>query len=186
MRSLRSPKKRLKAREGGVLCSEYEGVQFLDSLLSDGDEPVPGAHITSPRRGYLHHGIYVGNGRVVHYAGLAHCFFRGPVEEVSLAQFAGGRSVWTRWRRQPAFDSAEIIRRARSRVGEDRYQILHNNCEHFCEWCIQGESRSYQVEILLSSRRALLLTLELIERCQLLVEGFTVRLSARLFHLRGT
>ena len=179
MRSLRSPKKRLNARDAGVFRSEYAGVQFLDSLLAHGAEPVPGAHIMSPRCGYLHHGIYIGNGRVVHYSGLARCFFRGPVEEVSLAQFAGGRSVWTRWRRQPAFDQAEVIRRARSRVGEDRYQILHNNCEHFCEWCIQGEARSYQVEILLSSRRALVLMLQLIERCQLLLEEFSVRLSAR-------
>jgi len=179
MRSLRSPKETLTAYDRGVSRSEYSGAQFLDSLLAEGDEPLPGAHILSPRRGYLHHGIYVGDGRVVHYSGLAHCLFRGPVEEVSLARFADGRSVWTRWRRQPAFDRSEIIRRARSRVGEDRYQILHNNCEHFCEWCIQGESRSYQVELLLSSRRALALMLELIGRCQLLARGFSIRISAR-------
>jgi hypothetical protein len=132
----------------------------MDRLLAYGEEPHPGAHIISPRRGFLHHGIYIGNGRVVHYAGLAYGLFGGPVEEVSLARFARGRSVWTRWRRCPAFDRAEVVRRARSRVGEDRYQILHNNCEHFCEWCIDGESRSYQIERLLSSQRALVIILE--------------------------
>ena len=132
--------------------------------MADGEEPQGGAHIISPRRGYLHHGIYVGDGRVVHYAGMVHGFFRGPVEEVSLVQFAGGRDVWTRWRGVPAFDRGEIIGRARSRVGENRYQILHNNCEHFCEWCIHGEPRSYQVEHLRPSRRALAMILMLIGR----------------------
>jgi hypothetical protein len=38
------------------------------------------------------------------------------------------------------------MRRARSRLGENRYGLLRNNCEHFCEWCVQGIPRSYQVE----------------------------------------
>jgi len=103
----------------------------------------------------MHHGIYVGDGKVVHYAGLARGPFRGHVEEVSLAQFACGRSVWTRRSDLSAFDPQEVIRRARSRVGENRYRILRNNCEHFCEWCLRGESRSYQVERFLSCRPAL-------------------------------
>jgi hypothetical protein len=28
--------------------------------------------------------------------------------------------------------------------------VLTNNCEHFCEWCVHGEHRSYQVDNLLS------------------------------------
>jgi hypothetical protein len=103
----------------------------------------------------MHHGIYVGDSKVVHYAGLACGPFRGHIEEVSLAQFACGRSVWTRRSNLPAFDPHEVIRRARSRVGENRYRLLRNNCEHFCEWCLRGESRSYQVERFLSARRAL-------------------------------
>jgi hypothetical protein len=39
-----------------------------------------------------------------------------------------------------------VIRRARSRLGENRYRLLRNNCEHFCEWCVHGISRSLQVE----------------------------------------
>jgi Lecithin retinol acyltransferase len=103
----------------------------------------------------MHHGIYVGDGNVVHYAGLARGHFRGRIEEVSLAQFAHGRSVWTRSCDLPTFGAQEVIRRARSRVGENRYRILRNNCEHFCEWCLRGESRSYQVERFLCSRPAL-------------------------------
>jgi hypothetical protein len=47
------------------------------------------------------------------------------------------------------------MRRARSRLGENRYRLLRNNCEHFCEWCLQDEHRSYQVERLLSLPRRL-------------------------------
>ena len=103
----------------------------------------------------MHHGIYVGDGKVVHYAGLARGQFRGRIEEVSLAQFAYGHSVWTRSSDLSGFVPQEVIWRARSRVGENRYRILRNNCEHFCEWCLRGESRSYQVERFIYSRPAL-------------------------------
>ncbi len=36
----------------------------------------------------------------------------------------------------------EIIKIARSRIGEKGYDILHNNCEHFVNECAFGESRS--------------------------------------------
>lgn len=35
----------------------------------EGHEPPLGSHVTTPRRGYLHHGISVGGGNVVHYPG---------------------------------------------------------------------------------------------------------------------
>jgi hypothetical protein len=105
-----------------------------------------GSHLVTPRRGYVHHGIYVGDGKVVHYAGLAHGLRRGPVEEISLARFTNGRPVCVRSDASLEFDHWEVIRRARSRVGEDHYRLLTNNCEHFCEWCLYGEQRSYQVE----------------------------------------
>jgi Lecithin retinol acyltransferase len=129
--------------------------QHRDRLLATAEEPQPGSHVISPRRGYVHHGIYIGDGKVVHYAGLARGRVRGCIEEVSLAEFAYGRSVWTRSSDLPAFVPRDVIRRARSRVGENRYRILRNNCEHFCEWCLRGESRSYQVERFLCSRPAL-------------------------------
>ncbi len=110
------------------------------------DEPPLGCHLVTPRRGYLHHGIYVGGGMVVHYAGLGNGFRRGPVEAVPIARFARGRCVWIRSSSVPEFDCGEVIRRALSRVGEDCYRLLTNNCEHFCEWCLRGHARSLQVE----------------------------------------
>jgi hypothetical protein len=33
----------------------------------------------------------------------------------------------------------------RSRLGENDYRLLTNNCEHFCNWCLSGVSLSAQV-----------------------------------------
>ena len=123
-----------------------------DSLLRVGEEPALGSHLVTARTLYSHHGIYVGNGRVIHYAGPSHGLCRGPVEDVSLEYFAHGRGIRVRHDR-PRFDRREVVARARSRLGERSYRILTNNCEHFCEWCLNGASRSSQVERWLSGAR---------------------------------
>lgn len=124
-----------------------------ERVAPDDELPV-GAHLMTPRRGFTHHGIYVGGGRVVHYAGLSRTLFRGPVEEVTLARFSGGRAIYLRQGGDAHFAPADIVRRARSRLGEDLYRVASNNCEHFCEWCRSGESRSAQIDRLLRPLRA--------------------------------
>jgi hypothetical protein len=108
-----------------------------------------GAHLVTPRKWYEHHGVYVGNGRVVHYSGFCHGYHAGPVEEVSLADFERGQGFRVRAHAHTIFSSEQIAARARSRVGESGYRLFANNCEHFCEWCVTGRSRSRQVERLL-------------------------------------
>jgi len=106
-----------------------------------------GAHLVTPRRGYSHHGIYVGGNRVVHYAGWSRAALTcRPVEEVSLDDFADGRGLRVRADSPARYAPADVVARARSRLGEDRYRIASNNCEHFCHWCLSGENRSAQVE----------------------------------------
>ena len=123
--------------------------QLAIRRLADGELPPLGAHLITPRRGYLHHGIHVGGGRVVHYSARACSLIRRPVEDVSISVFSSGRGIWIREPAPGAHESAEIIRRARSRLGEDRYRLLTNNCEHFCEWCVRGQHRSAQVDAIL-------------------------------------
>ena len=108
-------------------------------------EPRLGAHLKSARRGYSHHGVYVGHGRVVHYSGLSGAWQCGPVEEVSLPRFANGHEVKIVDHLDPPYSPEEIVRRARSRLGENDYRLLTNNCEHFCNWCLSGISLSDQV-----------------------------------------
>lgn len=136
-----------------------------DRPLDPEREPPLGAHVVTPRRGYTHHGISVGAGRVVHYGGLSWGLRRGVVEEVPLSQFAQGNPVWIRITGSSRFAQHEVVRRARLRLGENRYSVLTNNCEHFCEWCVRGEHRSYQVDERIAGWRGLLLRLiELLAR----------------------
>ena len=133
--------------------------------LGVGSEPALGAHLVTPRGAYRHHGIYVGEGKVVHYAGLARSLHRGPVEEVTIACFAAGREVWIKPGNRPGYAGRQVVERARSRLGENRYRLLTNNCEHFCEWCLRGTARSFQVEAwLVRPKLTLLASLRLIIR----------------------
>ena len=126
-------------RRGAEHCASY------DSVLGSAEAPPLASHLVTRRAFYSHHGIYVGEGRVVHYRGHERGWRRGPVEEVSLARFARGRTVWVRHDR-PRFDRGEVVARARSRLGEVSYRLLTNNCEHLCEWCVHGRNRSFQIE----------------------------------------
>ena len=106
---------------------------------------APGTHIVSHRKWYTHHGIYAGNGRVVHYADYYSGLRAGPVEEISLKEFAGEFGYRVK-RSNRRFTGETIVRRARSRIGENFYHVLFNNCEHFCVWCVSGENWSAQTE----------------------------------------
>jgi hypothetical protein len=122
------------------------------SSLLQGDIPL-GAHLVTPRRGYTHHGIYVGHGDVVHYMGLSSTLRGGPVVKVALEQFALGRPVSIESEAGATYTPHEIVARAQSRLGEDRYSVLGNNCEHFCAWCTHGVARSSQVDRFLALPR---------------------------------
>lgn len=124
---------------------------IVDPLFNQTDNqalvelPV-GSWLVARRRGYTHHGIYVGGGRVAHYAGLSSGWRSGPVEIVPLAEFSLGEKVWVKSTPTARYVGQAAAQRALSRLGENEYRILTNNCEHFCAWCLDGESRSRQVE----------------------------------------
>ncbi len=78
-------------------------------------DPAPGTHLVTSRRGYMHHGIYVGHGMVVHYAGLSRLLHSGPVEEVTMSRFSMGRAVQIIEYSESRYSPQEIVLRARSR-----------------------------------------------------------------------
>jgi hypothetical protein len=126
-------------------------------------ELLPGSRLIVRRRAYFHHGIYMGNGRMIHYAAGFLCT-RGLVEETTLEQFTKGTPY--KIGRAPLDRRAgeDIVRRARSRLGERRYHLLRNNCEHFCNWCQLGECRSEQVEALMKPALVLVGILQALPR----------------------
>lgn len=104
-----------------------------------------GDHLEASRSGYHHDGIDLGDGRVVHYAADEDgAKDTARVRITSLEEFAGDGVVTVRPYAR-GHDPERTVARALSRVGESRYNLLVNNCEHFARWCVTGSHRSEQV-----------------------------------------
>ena len=145
---------------------------YARRLLQLAAEPELGAHLITPWFGFAHHGIYVGNGRVIQYGALMFNLIRKPVEEVSMARFANGRAVFVVQHGECCLGAAEVVLRARSRLGERRYRLFSNNCEHFVEWCLHDVGRSFQAETALAYPR------QLGERIETVILGLLRRMLA--------
>lgn len=108
--------------------------------------PKIGDHLKSSRGLYTHHGIYVGDERVIHYSGLSAGIQSGPIEEVSFDEFCSGNEYELVKHGKRKYNREKCVGRAISRLGEDSYSVTGNNCEHFVNWCIDGNHRSRQVD----------------------------------------
>lgn len=53
-------------------------------------------------------------------------------------------SKYNRLKRR-TYSAEDTIKRAQSRIGEEKYNLVSNNCEHFAMWCKTGVSESSQV-----------------------------------------
>lgn len=89
---------------------------------------------------YEHHGIDCGDGTVIHYRKTD----TATVSRTSMASFANGSPVFVK-RPGVAFIPDLVIERAESRLGEQCYSLLSNNCEHFANWCKTGRNESQQL-----------------------------------------
>jgi hypothetical protein len=100
-------------------------------------------HLQVPRRHglFCHHGIDLGDGSVAHYL-EGREILRSSGEEfsrrepISVVPYGEGACSAT----------GVTLRRAMGRLGEQNYNLLFNNCEHFAHWCKTGRHRSGQVE----------------------------------------
>ena len=100
-------------------------------------------HLQVPRQHGLfnHHGIDLGDGTVAHYL-EGREILRSPREEFSRGQPISV-VVYPEGSCSPV---GLTLRRAMGRLGEQNYNLLFNNCEHFAHWCKTGRHRSEQVE----------------------------------------
>ena len=105
-------------------------------------------HLQVPRRHGLfnHHGIDLGDGTVAHYL-EGREILRSSVSEFSQGEVV---SVLNHANACPA---GVTLRRAMSRLGEQNYNLLFNNCEHFATWCKTGRHRSEQVDSVIDRAR---------------------------------
>jgi hypothetical protein len=117
----------------------------------------PGDHLRVRRLLYSHHGIYVGDGRVVQFGGGAGNKRHNRIEEVPFATFASGGLVelvdqsrlrWIGlWRLPPPFGPDQIVGRARCLVAHNAdaaYNLIGRNCETVALWCACGMGESLQ------------------------------------------
>lgn len=90
---------------------------------------------------YQHYGIDCGDGTVIHY--------RKPseiIERTSLETFSRGNPIYVaQYSDGFSYIPDVVVARAESRLGEHKYNLLFNNCEHFANWCKTGISDSKQI-----------------------------------------
>src|SRR5574344_1759105 len=110
-----------------------------------------GDPLVSPRPGFTHHGLYVGNNEVIHYAGYSSGEESGQVVLTSLEVFRNGHPCRVVSHSLRRYTPGQSVERAWSRLGEAHYSALFNNCEHFVTWCIQGFHYSAQVQRLVEA-----------------------------------
>lgn len=86
---------------------------------------------------YTHHGIDCGDGTVIHY-------LETNIRRTPIHQFSQGKKIH-QWLYQNCDSPDIVIRRAESRLGESKYNLIFNNCENFASWCKTGVEDSKQV-----------------------------------------
>lgn len=140
--------------------------------------PEYGDIIGVSRVAYEHYGLYVGGGRVIHYTSYSGNISDNTIMETDISHFLNGSneffifdcenegrervvassssSVAKSLNMTKPFDEVlviytpeEAVERAKSRLGENKYSLSCNNCEHFAIWCKTDISKSYQVDRIL-------------------------------------
>lgn len=87
---------------------------------------------------FVHHGIDCGDGTAIYYDGE-------KVIQTSIPVFCNSNHYLVK--RYGRFDADDVvINRAKSCIGEAKYDLIFSNCEHFATWCKTGSHRSEQVK----------------------------------------
>lgn len=99
----------------------------------------PGDHIRVKRDHYNHHGIYMGNGEVIHYTakdgdGLNasdNVIVSRTSIEFFLKNGVAERAIYSRKERKRLNKTEDILRFANESIGQGNYDLITNNCETF-------------------------------------------------------
>ncbi len=105
-----------------------------------------GDHIYVRRKGllYSHHGIYAGEGHVIHFKG-SDKEKRNPVVIITdMDNFLNfGKLRRRNYKRR--LPHSETLRVAQAHLLNKKYSLAFNNCEHFAAYCATGKKKSVQV-----------------------------------------
>ena len=100
---------------------------------------TPGDHIRVKRDHYYHHGIFVGNGEVIHYTAekddginkASEVFVKKTSIEFFLKNGVGEKALYSRKEKHRLNKPEDIIQLANKSLGRGNYNIISNNCETF-------------------------------------------------------
>ena len=122
--------------------------------------PQSGDHIRVSRGMYDHHGIYVSEEEVIHFSSEDDDNILGSNNRVLSTDIKGflrgGKleiKVYTDDERVFLYPVTEIINWARACLGDEGYNLIFNNCQHFTNYCTLGKHHSEQVSQVLGGRR---------------------------------
>lgn len=105
--------------------------------------------------GYEHYAVYMGNDRVIHFAGENGEINSPTIHEAPISEFLDGQDdpfVLAFAEVDQVFSPEDTISRAKSVTGANeynfnkKYHVAFNNCEHFAIWCKTGRHESRQVD----------------------------------------
>ena len=118
--------------------------------------PKRGDHIRVCRMNglYYHHGIFVSEDEVIHFTGddddSVLDWSKAHVIKTDLRRFLRGGTIevkeYTDAELDDLYPVEGIVSYARACLGDDGYNLIFNNCEHFANACTLGKYRSRQVE----------------------------------------
>ncbi len=115
-------------------------MRLIEKDLNSGD------HIFVRRKGplYSHHGIYAGEGKVIHFKGAEREKRDPAVIITDIDNFLNGGKLRRRNHKKRLAHS-ESLRIAREHLSKKGYSLRVNNCEHFATYCATGKKKSRQV-----------------------------------------
>ncbi|PIK36364.1 hypothetical protein BSL78_26808 [Apostichopus japonicus] len=132
---IRAPQKAVGSQLGRVFgqvihMSVKRGDEEVQlSEINEGDQVVLPGHLSHPR---CHAIVVTVNTKTNKLKLIRNMYSRGVVEEwvevsppILRVSYGGA----------PMLPPEEVLQRARSKLGENRYNILTYNCKHFASWC---------------------------------------------------
>ena len=104
-----------------------------------------GDHVYVRRLLHSHHGIYTGEGRVIHFKGAWKEKSDPVVRETTLHDFLRGGRLRRRDYKERS-PREETVRLARQLLNGKNYSLIRSNCEHMATYCATGKASSRQVQ----------------------------------------
>lgn len=111
---------------------------------------------------YQHHGVHLGDNTVVHFTDpnsndsypnpaahrIIHTEFSEFLKAAPDIDIAAARRLGLvhTIRHRHSLPPDQVRQRALEKLGAGDYHLVWNNCEHFANWCLTGQSESKQVK----------------------------------------